>query len=114
MTITVSKQLEFDEEKERKRLIRCFKGATLARQLPILDAFVQGDFEEVIRLFNALPRSKKHECPEQEYVCMFIYDFLRDYYSDNKWTILLDSNAPSNLKQSSEILGCGGSTGVQG
>ena len=67
---------EFDPEAELKRLHRCFKGKQLKRQLAIFDAmFKEKDFKKVEKLYNNLPRCKKQECSEMEYVGLWMSIF---------------------------------------
>lgn len=67
---------EFDLEKERKRVNKCFEGEQLQRQLDILDAmFVEENFEKVKELYHNLPYDEEEECAEQEYVGLWLAIF---------------------------------------
>lgn len=68
MRITVQKWYYFDIEKERNRILRCFKGDVRKRQIKLLEEFVNGNFGTWIELYNNLPYNNDDECPEQEYV----------------------------------------------
>lgn len=58
----------FDEERERKRLQKAFKGRQLKRQLEILDLFLNCEYEKMLDKFDKLPRCKEQECSEKEYI----------------------------------------------
>ena len=65
-----------DLEKERARITKCFrspkyKGAR-DRQRAILDALEVGDINKVYDLYDALPYCEVQECPEKEYVGMWL------------------------------------------
>jgi ribosomal 50S subunit-associated protein YjgA (DUF615 family) len=60
---------DYDLDKELERLHKCFKGKQLKRQLAIIDAlFKEKDMEKTGKLIDELPRCKKHECSEAEYL----------------------------------------------
>lgn len=79
MKIKITQIIDFDAEKELKRLNHCFKGEQLKRQLDIYNTFIEGDFEKCIDLYNKLPYCKKDECPEQEFVGLVIGEALDKY-----------------------------------
>lgn len=67
---------EFDYNKEIKRLKKCFKGEQLRRQLDIIEAmFKEKNLNKVEELYFSLPYCEKEECPEQEFVGLWIYIF---------------------------------------
>lgn len=80
MKIKVSKVYDFDIAAERKRIDEVFMGDVRKRQLNIVEAFAEGNLELVIALYNDLPYNNEDECPEQEFVCMAISDFLLDLH----------------------------------
>ena len=71
---------DFDVEKEKKRLKKCFKGGQLKRQMEILDAFLAEDFKLLDNLYHSLPRCEEQECAEQEYVGLWI-----SIYTGSDW-----------------------------
>lgn len=81
INVKISKKFTFDEEKERVRLIKCFSGLTLTRQLILLDLFCAGDWENWIKSYNVLPDNESDECSEKEYVCCEIMEFFESYYT---------------------------------
>jgi hypothetical protein len=81
MKIQIVKTISFNEERERKRLEECFMGATLKRQIAILDAFVARDFRKAYDLYQKLPYNKKEGCSEKEFVGCYFADLLGELES---------------------------------
>lgn len=73
--ITTVQEYEYDIDEEKRRLRSCFKGDVLKRQLDLLDAFLNQDFDKVEELYHNLPYDKKKECPEQEFTGLWISIF---------------------------------------
>ena len=84
MKITIQKQLEFNVEKERQRIEKCFSKdgfeKTKSAMIEIVDLFENREWENCIAKINSLGRNKIDECYEIEYVSMFIINFLDDIY----------------------------------
>jgi hypothetical protein len=70
--ITTVQEYDYDIEKEISRLREVFKGSVLKRQLTLLNAFLAQDLDKVEHLYHMLPYNKKEECPEQEFVGLWI------------------------------------------
>jgi hypothetical protein len=69
-------QIPIDFKKERERLLKCFKGKVLERQMKLVDLFEAGEFEKWGDLYNSLPYNKENECSEREYVGMIFHDII--------------------------------------
>jgi hypothetical protein len=78
--ITITRVFDFDIEEERKRITAVFSGDQQKRQLEILDAFLQLDFDTLKQKLSELPYDTKRECHEKEYVGGWI-----DILQDNGW-----------------------------
>lgn len=90
ITRTKVEKFEFDIDEELERLHSCFKGKQLQRQLDIINAmFVEKDLEKVKKLYEELPRCKREECAEQEYVGLWISIFTGGW---GEWKYLEDSD----------------------
>ena len=72
ITITTVQEYDYDLEEEISRLQELFKGSVLKRQLNLLNAFMAQDLDKVENLYHNLPYNKKEECPEQEFVGLWI------------------------------------------
>ena len=80
-----------DTDKEREHLANVFKEEdkeAVERQLAILDAVENGDLNEVVRLYDALPYSEVDECFEQEYTGLWLRDWA-DGRGEAKCNIIL-------------------------
>ena len=75
MKLQIIKTYEFDEAKERKRILKCFKGELRTKLLNILDLFLAGEYNRMFEAYDALGYDKESECPEAEFVGMYLMDF---------------------------------------
>lgn len=82
ITTITTKEFEYDEKKELKRLKKCFKGDVLKRQLEIFDAFKAQEWDKMKELYFELPYDEEEECPEAEYVGAWI-DIVFGGWSEN-------------------------------
>lgn len=82
MKIKVSKIYDFNIAKERQRIDGVFMADVRQRQLDIVNAFAEGNIELVITLYNNLPYNRGNNCPEQNYVCAEIAEFLSDLHCE--------------------------------
>jgi len=66
-----------DIEQERARINRIFANIdTRKRLLDILDALEAKDLNKMFDLYDALPYNEEKECPEQEFLGMWFWNFL--------------------------------------
>ena len=86
MQIKVETTFNIDIAAERARLLKCFgeEPEVLERQIAILEAFEQREFNKAIELYDALPYNDTDECPEQEYVGEFFMDLV-GFVLYSKW-----------------------------
>lgn len=82
MKLQIMKTYEFDDAKERNRILKCFKGELRTKLLNILDLFLAGEYDRMFEAYDALGDDKESECPESEFVGMYLmglYDLLMVY-----------------------------------
>jgi hypothetical protein len=84
ITTITTKEFEYDDKKELKRLKKCFKGDVLKRQLEIFDAFKAQEWDKVKDLYHDLPYNDDEECAEQEFVGSWI-DIICGGWSENSY-----------------------------
>lgn len=75
---------EFDVDKERRRINKCFKGALKKKLHKIVDLFCVGKAQECLDVINSLGRNEEDECSEKEYISQFI--------SDAMWELCFNGN----------------------
>ena len=75
MKLQIIKTYEFDDAKERNRILKRFEGEIQAKLLNILDLFLAGEYNRMFEAYDALGYDKESECPEAEFVGMYLMDF---------------------------------------
>lgn len=65
---------EFDVDKERARIDKCFKGQLKKKLHKIVDLFLDGKAQECLDVINSLGRDEELECSEKEFISEFISD----------------------------------------
>ena len=78
--ILLTKTVNFDDERERQRIIKRFDEKWQKLLLPVLDAFCSNDINKCFELYTQLPYCDEHECVGREFVCMTIIDVLEKMY----------------------------------
>jgi hypothetical protein len=93
MTIKMARteSIDYDIDRELKRLRKCFNGKTLERQLLLIKYLLEDRLKELAELYDNLPYNDKNECPEKEYVGSWL-GFL---FNGDTW-ILSDSEMNSH------------------
>ena len=84
MKLQIIKTYEFDDAKERNRILKRFEGELRTKLLNILDLFLAGEYNRMFEAYDALGYDKESECPEAEFVGMYLmdlYDLLMTYPS---------------------------------
>ena len=75
MKLQIMKTYEFDEAKERKRILKCFKGELRTKLLNILDLFLAEEYYRMFAAYDALGYDEGSECPAAEFVGQYLMDF---------------------------------------
>lgn len=77
MIYAITQFVNFDVDKEQKRINELYDGLTRSRQQHILQLFLDGKYKECYQDMAKLPYDKEKECDEAEYVHPFIFDNVR-------------------------------------
>ena len=77
MIYAITQFINFDVDKERERINKCFIDLKRSRQEHILQLFLDGNYKECYQSMATLPYDEENECDETEYVHPFIFDNVR-------------------------------------
>ena len=77
MILVFTQLIEFDLEKEKRRIAGIEPDSIRKRQEKILNLFVDGKYSECYKEMAKLPYDSKKECDELEYVNVIIFETIQ-------------------------------------